>query len=502
MKIVYIGAGSFRFSYGLFRNFCALSKIIPLDIWLVDIDEPLLAVMTRFLKKIIKKHKLQDNIIVHMTPNRREAFEGADIVVKSISIGKQDSEWFDIYVPQKFGIPQNTGDTVGPGGIFRTLRTIPVVVDIVQDMADLCPNALLFNYTNPQSTITYAARKFFPQIESIGICHELFEGMKALHKLLGKLGKKNIPKWENIEIKYSGVNHFAWLTSCEYQGEDLYPLIRENAKIAGKLVGRELNFYLLEKYGYYNYVEARHVAEFIPEFYNFFNRFQIHKSYKITKLRNVAFIRWERKAAIWFYRQISRGLMPCPSPTTKGERVIEMAVDGLQSKAGAFTNDPPRYHPINIPNTEQKIVSNLPEGSILESTGYFKDGHVKAISVGSMPNEIADIIKLHIDNTSKSVEAAISGNLDVLLKALLADPMCNFIEDEDAVEDMMRNMLYYQREWLPKFKESIPNLEDLKKLKHFVTKKDLQKKKQAIKVKWEPRIELKEKAFYPQKEKN
>ena len=497
MKIVYIGAGSFRFSYGLFKNFCAMSKIVPLEVWLVDIDEPLLEIMARVLKRMVKKHKLQDTMTVQMTPDRRKALEHADMIVTSISIGHQDSEWYDIYVPQKFGIPQNTGDTVGPGGIFRTLRVVPVILDIVKDLAELCPNAIHLNYTNPQATIAFAARQSYPQVETIGICHELFDGMKTIHKLLKKLGRKEIPNWEHLDITHAGVNHFSWLFSCEYEGENLYPLIRENAEKAGKLAGRPFNFHLLQKYGSYCYPGSRHIAEFLPEYYNHFNRLVVSKKWKITKLRWVGLLRFARRAVHWYFRQVARGLLPCPSPSVKGERVIEMAVDWLESKANTSIKTPPRYHPVNIPNTGHRLVSNLPETSILEVPGYFKDGHIRALQVGVMPDEIASLVQLHIENTPIFVKAATSGDPDVLLKALLADPMCQFIEDEDTIENMMWNMLYYQRPWLPQFLESIPNEKDIQKLKYYVTKEDIKNTRWAKKVKWAPKLSLKEKVFFP-----
>ena len=285
MKIVYIGAGSFRFGYGLFKNLCAVAKVLPLDIWLVDINEPLLALMTKFLKRMRKVHKLEDMMKIQMTTDRRKALENADIILNSISIGQQDSDFYDIHIPQKFGIPQNTGDTVGPGGIFRTLRCVPVVLEFIKDHAEICPDALHLNYTNPQAALVLAARQNYPQVEMNGVCHELYGGMKRIHNLLKKLGRKKIPHWENLDITYAGVNHFTWLFSCQFEGEDLYPLLRENAGIGGKKVGRPFNFHLLQKHGYFCYPGSRHIAEFMPEYYNFFNRLEIAKKWKMPKLR-------------------------------------------------------------------------------------------------------------------------------------------------------------------------------------------------------------------------
>ncbi|MHA1131264.1 MAG: family 4 glycosyl hydrolase [Candidatus Helarchaeota archaeon] len=495
MKIVYIGAGSFRFGYGLFKNLCAMAKLLPLDVWLVDINEPLLALMAKFLLRMRKIHKVEDMMNVQMTTDRRKALENADIVLNSISVGQQASDHFDIHIPQKFGIPQNTGDTVGPGGIFRTLRCAPVVLEFIKDHAEICPDALHLNYTNPQAALVLAGRQHYPQVETCGVCHELYGGMKILHKFLKKIGRKKIPNWEQLDITYVGVNHFVWPVSCQYEGEDLYPLIRVNAEKGYRKMKRPFNWHLLQKYGYFCYPGSRHIAEFMPEYYNHFNHLEIAKKWKMPKLRSVWFLRNARRAVYWYYRQVGRGFLPCPHPTTKGERVNEICIDWMESKA--YSVNPSRYIPLNIPNKGHKYVSNLPENCILELTSYFKDGHVEAKPIKKFPQDIANILRIHAENTVKFVDAALSGDPDRLLKAFLADPMCQFIEDEDALEDLMWNMLYYEQQWLPKFKESIPTKEDLQKLKHYVSEDDLKDDKIARKVKWPPKESLKEKAFFP-----
>lgn len=489
-----------------------MSEVIPFEVWLVDINKPLLECMARILKRIIRKSRQIDNLKVFSTPNRREALEHADVVIISISVGQQTSEWIDIHIPLKFGIPQNTGDTCGPGGVFRTLRCVPVINEMIRDIAELCPKATIFNYTNPMAAITLGALQTCPQVETLGICHELLDGMPIIYKYLRQLGKKAIPKWEDIDIRYSGVNHFSWLFSIEYQGEDLYPFIRENADRGRKLAGRPFNFKLLKDFGFYPYPGARHIVEFIPEYFNYYNRVAIWKYYSpgiskyidalvqftgIPKLRNVALLEKQRRLVLWAFRQIARGNLPCPGPSLKGERTVEMIVDRMKSLSGVYIEEPYRYHPVNVLNQGKKIVLNLPENCILESTGYFKDDQINVINMGAMPTEIYNLVHVHAENTQKFVDAAVSGDPDTLLIALLADPACQFIEDNDAIEDMMWNMLYYEQEWLPNFKESIPSIDELKKRKKFVTEKDLRGKRRARKVKWPPRAELHSQAYFP-----
>ncbi|GAB4313777.1 MAG: alpha-glucosidase/alpha-galactosidase [Promethearchaeota archaeon] len=501
MKIVYLGAGSFRFSYGLFRNLCAAGEVIPLEVWLVDVDSPLLEVMRGFLTRQARKYHVP--LSIHATPDRREALPGADVVYKSISIGQQDSEWYDVHVPQKFGIPQNTGDTVGPGGLFRALRVVPVVEEIVRDVEELCPDALLLNYTNPQAPIVLGAKNTAPRVQTVGLCHELFGGMRTVVKLLREALRregtpelaKKLPHWEDLLPRYAGVNHFTWLLS--FAGKDarvdLYDVLRRHASEGGKLAGRPFNFHLLERYGLFPLPGSRHVAEFLPEYYNYFNHLEAAKLWGMPKLRNVAMLRRARKLAIWGYRQVAKGRLRPPKPSVRGERAIEMTVDWLESKAGTRVASP-REHVVNVLNEGGAVVPSLPDGCVVEVPSTFVDGRVVPTSPGPLPAEVRDLVAVHAKNTALFVDAATSGDPDKLLKAMLADPMCQFVEDDDAVEDMTWNLLHYEARWLPRFAESVPTRQDLEKLKHHVTPRDLAGRR-AKAVKWPPRPELASKAY-------
>src|SRR6056297_3313547 len=283
LKLAYIGAGSHRFSIGLFKNIIEATNLHPMDVYLIDIDDKIIRWTTTLLQNMAEKAKV--DVKVYGTTNRREGLENADFVYKSISVGGQKAEWFDNYIPAKFGIIQNTGDTCGPGGFFRALRCCYVVDKIAKDMKELCPNAVLLNYTNPQAQIVQAARNVHPDLQYIGLCHELFGGMSAIQKLMNKLGYKT-ESWEEFDIKYGGVNHFVWLTDLKLNGKDLYGELRENAEMAYKksIGARRFNWYLTLKYNYFPYPGSRHVAEFMPQYFNYFN----HKNaFGIVNIRNV-----------------------------------------------------------------------------------------------------------------------------------------------------------------------------------------------------------------------
>lgn len=488
-KIVYIGAGSFRFTIPCFLNILDFAKTYhPIELWLVDIDKEALLTMDYVLKRILYMHPL--DLKIHSTLNRREALADADYVLISISVGIQRSEWFDIHIPLKFGIPQNTGDTVGPGGIFRGVRSIPHIVSIMKDIQELCPNATVLNYTNPQGTIVLSMLQGFPKIQSIGLCHEYFyTGTKRFGRFIGHCGVDTSTK-EKFRVEYGGVNHFSWLTKFEYGGKDIYPLIREGAKYAyeTKRYHRPYNYYLLKKYGYFNYVEDRHVAEFLPQYYNFFNYkdgpfgiVKLRRVENINKQRTLVYnlIKWaSHQRNSWFLKLFIR-------PLEGGEKALMMAKDKEANR--------PRHHVCNVLN--KSTIPNLPENCVIEIPAFFHDNELQSVKVGPLPKPIDEWVNVHAKNQQLVVKAALSGNPEDLLKALLADPMCQFIEDDEKIEAMMYNMLYYEKKWLLQFKDSIPTWKDISSKKYLITKQELMTNQDAKKEKYLPDPSLKSKAW-------
>ena len=487
---MYIGAGSFRFAIPCGLNILDFADTFhPIELWLVDIDRTSLALMDIVFKQLVQIHK--KDITIHSTTDRREALPDADYILISISVGLQESEWFDIHIPLKFGIPQNTGDTVGPGGIFRGLRTVPVICDVLKDIEELCPDATVINYTNPMGTTMLGALQAAPKVQSIGLCHEFFYmGSKQFARFLRDCGIPTSTR-KKFTLLYGGLNHFAWVTRIEYDHEDIYPRMREHAEYAyhtGKY-GRPYNYFLLHNTGYFNYVEDRHIAEFLPEYYNYFNHWQ--KPFGITKLRDVQHIHFERtlvymlinllrkRSSSWLIKLVLR-------PMEGGEKALMMAKDK--------ENDISRHHVCNILNNG--TIPSLPDNCIIEIPCYFKNRKIIPAQIGSLPNSINEWVKLHAENQQLVVNAALSGDRDDLMKALMADSMNAFIEDEEKIEAMMLNMLYYQRKWLPDFAEAIPTYAELKKGKYFIEKKELITNVIARQEKYAPESQLKSKCWF------
>jgi alpha-galactosidase len=508
MKIVFIGAGSFRFTYQLLRNFAALSRIIPFEIWLVDIDARMLKAVTGILMRMVQKQRLGHNLKVLSTTDRREALKDAEAVVISISIGQQASEFYDIRIANAFGIPHTTGDTCGPGGIMRAMRTIPVVNSILSDINRLSPEALVLNYTNPMSAITLAANQAFPEVKTLGICHELLHGMPVLSSFLNKVSGKDIPNWESMDIRYAGINHFAWILALGCQGQDLYPLLREHAGIGRSQGPRRASFMLMEQTGYFPYPGPRHVLEFMPEYFNHFNEEAMWRVFNhplarhiglliqfegIPRLRDVGLLALQRRMVTWVFEQTARGRIPAPSPSFEGERVVEMIADRLTAKAGLAGSSLTRRHPVNVLNHGCRVVGNLPENCAVETAGFFADDRIETDTNINLPENILKLVLPFALNQQRIVDAAQRGSREALLDALANDPVCRFIEDGEAVENLMLNMLHHERSWLPQFEGSFPTEQELRRSGQYATKEDLRRGK----VLYPPREQLRKKSYFP-----
>ncbi len=498
MKIVYIGAGSFRFSIFLFSDICRAVEMSPLETWLVDIDKTSLELMTGVLKNMAGKAKRRNGIEikVHSTTDRIKALENADVIYKSISIGIQAPEWFDIYLPLKFGIPQNSGG--GSGDLLRSLRTDPVVADIVRDVKKYCPKALLLNYTNPMCTGVMTAKTTAPEVQFIGLCHELFGGMKTLNKWYNKKMNGKVMDWRDFDIEYAGINHFTFLTKFEYQGKDLYPELRAQAHqlVLKKFNKRGYNFHLLEKYGYFPYAGSRHLAEALPDYDNYFN-YKIQSPYwKFPVIRDVSGLSRMRKWFYKFYKMIDKGLI-VPKPRDTREKAINMTLDWMDS----FTNDNNTNHVVNIPNKHPGlgvIVPQLPEDCIVEVPAYFKNGEITPIKNIDLPEEVACLVRPHAEQQRCKVNASLGNSLESCITAMQHDLMANWIEDDDKIEYLTKLMLFYEKQWLPEeWSEWIPTSAELKESKWWVSPKELSRKGNAyLKIKFPPDERLRKKAFF------
>ena len=234
-KIVFIGAGSLGFTRGLVRDILTFPSMRDAEIYLVDINKERLNFAKLACEKIIEAGKYPATVKV--STNRRELMKNADAILVTILCGSTNVWQHDILIPKKYGIDINVGDTRGPAGIFRALRTIPTMLEICRDMEELCPNAIMLNYTNPMAMLCHAMQTKYPHLQISGLCHSV---QGTAYMLAGWAGLE----WTGdtppaVDYICAGINHMAWFIRFAYKGRDLYPVIRKKILSDPKIYNEE-----------------------------------------------------------------------------------------------------------------------------------------------------------------------------------------------------------------------------------------------------------------------
>ncbi len=219
-KITFIGAGSMVFAKNLIGDILSFEALEDSTLALMDIDEQRLAQTTAVAEALVENGDV--GATIESTTDRREALEGADYVLNMINVGGTEPFENEIRIPERYGVEQAIGDTLGPGGIFRGLRTIPTMLEIAADMEAVCPDALLLNYTNPMAIVCWVMFEA-TDIETVGLCHSVPHTVDAIAEYI------DVPS-DELEYWVAGINHMAWFLECTWQGEDVYPQLQEALK--------------------------------------------------------------------------------------------------------------------------------------------------------------------------------------------------------------------------------------------------------------------------------
>jgi alpha-galactosidase len=441
VKVVIVGAGSTVFTPGLIVDLVTSRCLRDAMVWLVDVDHHAVDVMSRLAGRIARERGV--GLRIEGTTDRREALPGATFVTTTIAVGGAPAWEQDLRIPERYGVYQTVGDTVGPGGVFRALRHIPELVAIAGDMEELCPEAWLFNYTNPLSVNVRAVQKA-SRIKCIGLCHGVLHTRHAIADDLG------LPAHE-VNVVFAGINHLCWLLDLRHRGRDLYPAFR--AKVLGDLAAsaepakgdpyggfQEVSALLLEIYDRYPSPGDRHVAEFFPYFLRKEGAELAHALQSSLDLTNELVTGkgtlWERLAAE------ADGRAPLDErlfkETREGERVVDI-IESILSDRQALELA------VNVRN--DGLIPNLPPEAIVEVPGVVGGCGVRGIGVGGLPQAIADLLRGRIDQQELVVDAALTGDRRLALQALLADPL---VRDLESAKAMLDDALEAHAEHLPR----------------------------------------------------
>lgn len=449
IKIAYIGGGSRGWAWGLMAGL-ALADDICGDVALYDIDIDAAKNNAVIGNQIKGREEAKSEWNYTAYEKIGDALTEADFVIISILPGTFDEMESDVHIPEKYGIYQSVGDTSGPGGIIRALRTIPMFEKIALAVKEYCPDAWVINYTNPMTVCVSALYKAFPEIKAFGCCHEVFGTQKVLASMLEEMkGIKDVPRNE-IKVNVTGINHFTWLTSAQYKDIDLVPLYKEYCeKYAETGIPRKdaddkhwmnsvfktnhrVKMDLFLRYGLIAAAGDRHLAEFCDKEWYIDNPEVVENwGFALTS------VEW-RKSDLKSRLEISANLL-------SGEKEFEIKHNGEEGveQIRALLGLQDLVTNVNIPNVGQ--IPNLPLGAVVETNATFRSNELRPVMAGNIPDEIYALVSRIVGEQLLIVEAATERNVEKAFKAFIADPLVNlpFDKARELFDEMIENTKHY-----------------------------------------------------------
>lgn len=447
LKIAYIGGGSRGWAWGLMSDLAAADDISG-QVNLYDIDLEAAKHNEIIGNKFNNAEGAKSKWTYYAKETIGEALTGADFVVISILPGTFDEMQSDVHTPEKYGIYQSVGDTAGPGGIVRALRTLPMIEYIAKSIERYCPEAWVINYTNPMTVITGMLYKAFPGIKAFGCCHEVFGTQKLLAQMLmEEHGYENVRR-EDIKVNVIGVNHFTWLTSAKYRNIDVLEIYRDFAKKyaeSGYTKGKDDNwmndvfacnqrvkFDLFNRYGVIAAAGDRHLAEFCE------GKWYLESPEKVRAwgfgLTPVSYRKEDLKKRLARSERLRTGEEAVALKETGEDGVKQIrALLGLED---LVTN-------VNIPNVGQ--IPNLPLGAIVETNAVFTSNSVTPVNAGDIPMGIYPLISRAVAEQELVLKACCDRDLELAFTAFINDPLVT-VNKEDAralFNEMVENTKHY-----------------------------------------------------------
>jgi alpha-galactosidase len=435
-KIAFIGAGSLGFTRNLARDILTFPALKDATLALMDIDAERLGFAQQAVQKIIDAGHYPAKVVATM--DRAEALRGADAVLVTILVGDTNVWRHDIEIPKKYGVDINVGDTRGPSGIFRALRTIPVMLSIARDMERYCPDATMLNYTNPMAMLCRAMQRE-SSIRLTGLCHSVQGTAKMLARWIGA-------PYEEITYTCAGINHNAWYLKFEWNGKDAYPLIRKaiterpevyNEEIVRNEMFLHLDYYVTESSGHnseYNWwfrkrpdlIEkyCTHGTGWNPGIYAY-----ILKEYQATEDT------WRYAVREWL---------------AKDEIDLRRGHEYAAAIINALKGGEPFQFNGNVPNTG--LITNLPQGACVEVPVWASRKGLEPVHVGALPPQCAALTGINAQVEEMAVEGALTGNPRLIFQAIANDPLTAAVLSLAEIRQMVNEMFRQNQPYLPQFK--------------------------------------------------
>lgn len=359
--------------------------------------------------------------------DRRGALDGADFVINMVQIGMHEATLVDFEIPKRYGLKQTIADSMGIGGIFRGLRTIPFMLDLVRDMKEVCPDALLLNYTNPMSILTWAVYRAFPEVRVLGLCHNVPYTVREVASYVG------VPH-EELVYEGAGINHIVWLTKLEADGEDAYPRLFEAMKDPQVYAKDRVRFELMRRFGYFVTESSEHNAEYTPYF-----------------LRDDALIeRYDVPVGEYVRRSEEnlRGYAETRRKLLAGEPFpLERSVEYGSLIIHSLVTGKPRVVYANVENTG--LVGNLQTGCCVEVPVAVDGAGLKPCHYGELPPQLAAHCAPHVAVQDLTVRAALEGKKEYVYHAAMLDRHAPSVLSLDEIAAMVDELIEAHGDAMP-----------------------------------------------------
>ena len=423
-RIAFIGAGSVEFTKNLLGDILSFPELADCQIALHDIDAERLGVaeqMARYTARV-----LGADPTIEVCPDRRRALDGADHAINMIQVGGHPATLLDFRIPAAHGLRQTIGDTLGIGGIFRALRTIPVMLEIGADMAELCPDAWLLNYTNPMAMLCWATYAGSPQQRIVGLCHSVQNTTAELADLAG------VP-FADVSFLGAGVNHQAFILRFQRAGEDLYPLLDQAIERDPEL-RRRVRMEIYRRFGYFPTESSEHSAEYLPWF---MRSDEAIEHFRIPVDEYIA----RSEENLELYEQMRHRL-------DAGEEIeIERSQEYASLIIHSMLTGQERVIYGNVRN--DGLITNLPRGACVEVPCLVDRNGVQPTVVGELPPQLAALNRTFLNVCELTVRAALEGSRDHVYQAALLDPAASAALPPDVIATIVEELIDAHGEALP-----------------------------------------------------
>ncbi|AYV67735.1 MULTISPECIES: alpha-glucosidase/alpha-galactosidase [Niallia] len=441
-KVTFIGAGSIGFTRGLLRDLLSVPEFRNMEVSFTDINQDNLAMVTQLCQRDINENGLK--ITIHSTTNRREALLGAKYIFNVVRIGGLSAFQKDIEIPLKYGIDQCVGDTLSAGGIMYGQRGIAEMLEICKDIKEVAEeDCLLLNYANPMAMITWACNKY-GGIRTIGLCHGVQGGHRQIANVLG------IDK-NDLDIICAGINHQTWYIKVSYKGQDqtskLLTAFENHPEYSQT---EKVRIDMLRRFGYYSTESNGHLSEYVPWYRK--RPEEIREWIDLGSWINGetgGYLRVCTEGRTWFKTDFPNWLK---DPALEYKQENRSEEHGSYILEGLETGRVYRGH-FNMVNNG--VISNLPDDAIIEAPGYVDRNGINMPLVGELPLGCAAVCNVSISVQRLAVEAAVSGDDQLLRQAMMMDPLIGAVCNPKEIWQMVDELLVAQEEWLSQYSEAI-----------------------------------------------